>query len=93
MALVCASATLGQDPILVASVVRWININALHFSGIVWKQCLERKKVVTLDKQIPGIRITYRKSVVAPEQPTGTAPPGDDSKPPSFLSSEKWGLA
>lgn len=74
------------SPSLVAGVVWRINIDALHLSGVIWQQRLERDKVVTLHNQIALTRIAAGKFGYILEQ-NEKALAGDDSPRPLFQSS------
>jgi hypothetical protein len=40
------------NPTLISRIVRWVNINALNFSGIVGEQSFEGHKVISFDKEV-----------------------------------------
>ena len=45
-------------PALVAGVVRRVDANALHLTGVVWEQRLEGDEVVSLDDEVAGAGVT-----------------------------------
>ena len=44
-----------------AGVVRRVDVDALHLTGVIRQQCLERDEVVALDDEVPLARLTATK--------------------------------
>jgi hypothetical protein len=57
------------DPVLVAGIIRGVNIDALHLPGVIGQQCLKGFEVVALDKQIAAVRISNREFWIALQEP------------------------
>ena len=55
-------------PVLVAGVVRRVDVDALHLSGVVGQKGLEGQKVVALHQQVAAARVAHRKAAIAPQQ-------------------------
>ena len=63
-----ASACIGEN-VALQSVIRRVDVDALHLPGVVRQQRLERDQVVPLHHQIPAAGIAHRQRLVALEQP------------------------
>ena len=65
------------DPLLVARIVRGINVDALHLPGVVRQQGFEGQEVVAFDQEVAGAR-DRRRRVSRRTAEDDTGPPDGD---------------